>query len=288
MRRSLFDYTEPCLYVVLENIENAENRVYILRRKPNGGRRLVLIPSLPGMPREARFVAVDSKIHVFGGFNHHGKTSGALSIDCSSRYHTVQPLPSMPVPVATSVAGIIDEKIYVYGDTNYNSKVTVVFNTETQTWEQPRTIEPDIKLDHELYGCVVKANKLYVRDAHNKSFVYEPKENTWEETEWSRNEKWNNVSVVDDKCYYYDRRRNQLMAYDTEKRDWRVVRGVDELLAEMERSVGLAYTVSYGGKLLLLFQRKKSFGVLRLRSKHAITIGVKLCGAMLCLLGIFT
>ncbi|CAA7052190.1 unnamed protein product [Microthlaspi erraticum] len=246
VRRSLFDFNEPCLYFVLENIENSENRVYILRRKPDGGRRLVLIPSLPALPREASFVAVDSKIHVFGGFNHHGKTSSALSIDCRPRCHTVQPLPSMPVPVASSVAGIIDEKIYVFGDTNYNSQVMVVFNTETQTWEeQPRVIEPDFKLGHDLYGCVVMDKKMCMRH-YRGSFVYEPKENKLKEEIDLTWRKWESGCGIDDECYYYDGDDNKLMAYDIKESDWREVIGVEKLLEEARRSLRYAYTVSYG------------------------------------------
>ncbi|CAA7052194.1 unnamed protein product [Microthlaspi erraticum] len=260
VRRSLYDCTKPCLYVVLQNMENSENRVYILRRKPNGGRRLVLIPSLPAMPRAASIVAVDSKIHVFGGYksNHQGKTSSAFSIDCLS--HTVQPLLSMPVPVASSVACIIDKKIYVFGFTSYNTKAMVVFNTETQTWEQPGMIEPDIELGHRLYDCVVMDNKMYTMGSSSNSLVYEPKEKKWKESEWrlGNRQYWKSACVIDDVCYYYDRRDNKLMAYDIKERHREVVVGANEFLAKARRSGGWwpCTTVSYGGKLLVLFTKK--------------------------------
>ncbi|CAN6824499.1 unnamed protein product [Brassica oleracea var. botrytis] len=95
-RRSLLGCNEHRLYVILQSYgENSEPRVYNLRRKPDGGRRLVLISSLPAMPHEASYVAVGSRIHVFGGFRlYDRKEPRALTIDC--RYHTMQPLPTMP------------------------------------------------------------------------------------------------------------------------------------------------------------------------------------------------
>lgn len=255
-RRSLLGCTEEyCLYVVLRNMESSEDRVYTLRRKPNGDHRLVLIPSLPAMPNEGSFVGVGSRIHVFGGFDRQGRTSSALSIDC--RYHMVRPLPNMPVPMAESVADIMDGKIYVLGNADYNSRVMLVFNTETQMWDEPRLRRNAVLgeldwLSHRLHGCVVMAEKMYTRISFS-SYVYEPQESTWKMDRRLNFNKWKNACVVDDRLYYYDRVDNIITAYDPKLGFWEKVKGVEELLDETRHSVGWARTVSYGGKLLLLF-----------------------------------
>ncbi|XP_048611414.1 F-box/kelch-repeat protein At4g38940-like [Brassica napus] len=78
-RRSLLGCTEHSLYVVLCNKENDNHYCYVLYRKANGNHSLVLIPSLPKMPRRGGFVAVGSRIYVFGGFK--SVPQNAISID---------------------------------------------------------------------------------------------------------------------------------------------------------------------------------------------------------------
>ncbi|XP_024004093.1 F-box/kelch-repeat protein At4g38940 [Eutrema salsugineum] len=170
-RRSLLGCTENCLYVVLYDTETRHERLYILRQigNRNRNRQLLLLSSLPAMHYCRSFFAVGPRIYMFGG----NPKDITLSIDCRS--HTVQTLPSMPVPMSNTIAGIIEGRIYVIGD--YESKkVMLVFNTETQMWEHEI-----VKIDTELrsmwkwsYGCVVMADKLYMRDDKH-SFIYVPK-----------------------------------------------------------------------------------------------------------------
>ncbi|CAA7037946.1 unnamed protein product [Microthlaspi erraticum] len=98
------------------------------------------------------------------------------AIDCRS--HTVQILPSVPIPIFRSVAGIIDGKIYVTGYYHYDHDLKkvlrmVVFNTETQMWE-PEMIEADTEAEPKRMYCgsVVMGDNIYMRDCLN-SFVYE-------------------------------------------------------------------------------------------------------------------
>ncbi|CAH2060068.1 unnamed protein product [Thlaspi arvense] len=225
VRRSLLGCTEHCLYFVLCDRDNYDNRLYILRRKAKGNSRLVLIPSLPALPRGGSYVAVGSRIYVFGGVNK-DRTTSAVTIDCRS--HTAQPLPSIPMPMYNTVADIIDGRIYLIGNSDCGDdpkKVMVVFNTETQTSEEPATIKADIELrDTYYHGCVMMADKLYMRDDDN-SFVYAPEENKWETDEMLNLMKWNNACVDDQVLYFFDCGENNLRRYDPKKRCWGVVNG---------------------------------------------------------------
>ncbi|CAH2060071.1 unnamed protein product [Thlaspi arvense] len=229
-RRSLLGCTEHCLYVSLYTTETCDRRLYILRRKANGSGRLVLIPWLPAVPIYASFVTVGSRIYVFSGIKNH--TRSALTIDCGS--HTMQPLPSMLVPLSHTIAGIIAGRIYVIGnhDTHPRKKAMVVFNTKTQKWEEPAMKKIDIKLGNTYYyGCVVMAGKMYTMDSDN-SFVYDPKENKWERDGMLNLKELYNGCVIDDVLYYFDCDEKSIKTYDPKKRCWGVVNGLENLLAE--------------------------------------------------------
>ncbi|KAF2604310.1 hypothetical protein F2Q70_00025443 [Brassica cretica] len=113
-----------------------------------------------------------------------------LPVTALSRLHTVQPLPNMPIPMAYTVAGVLDGKVYVFGHCSMKSEVIVVFNTETQMWE-PRMIKSDI-----------------------------------------------------------------ITRYDPKERHRGVVKGLDELLAEISRLIYWKCTVRCGRNLALYFRKR--------------------------------
>ncbi|CAA7037940.1 unnamed protein product [Microthlaspi erraticum] len=256
--RSLLGFAKPCLYVFLLN-NNADDdlRCYILHRKTNRRRktngRLVIIPFLPTMPNNVRYVAVGLKIYVFGETDKdHNMTASAITIDCIS--HKVQTLPSMPIPLAGTVVDFIDGKIYIIGycDKEWKKIKMVVFNTTTQMWE-PEIIKPEMEICPVLPGhVVVMADNMYVKGNDN-TFVYDPKESTWGTDEMLNSKRWVRSCVVDDVLYYYD--GSKLRTYDPKKRCWGVVKGLRELLFD-RRCSGWSETVSYGGKLALLFRKQ--------------------------------
>nr|VDD06461.1 unnamed protein product [Brassica oleracea] len=123
-RRSLLGCTEHSLYVVLCNKENDNHYCYVLYRKANGNHSLVLIPSLPKMPRRGGFVAVGSRIYVF-------------------------------------VADIIDGKIYVTG---YCSNMAVFNTETQMWEPKKTTAETMSGYMWPYDCCVVMAGKMYMRD----------------------------------------------------------------------------------------------------------------------------
>ncbi|KAG2260757.1 hypothetical protein Bca52824_080051 [Brassica carinata] len=255
-RRSSLGCTEHSLYVVLYNRETGKGELHILRRNANGSHRLVLIPGLPDMPAHGSFVAVGSRMYVFGRLN------SVISIDCRS--HTVHLLPSMNVSMSDPFADIIDGKIYVTGYCNNTMKmVMTVFNTETQMWEPKKTM-PETMGGLNMWpdGCVVMAGKMYTRDNIN-SFVfgYDPKESKWEMDNMLNMFRWRDACVVDDVLYYYDW-GGKVRAYDPKESSWVVVNGLEKLVAEARFSDRF-YTGSYSGKLALFFWNLHGTRVIR-------------------------
>ncbi|CAN7061126.1 unnamed protein product, partial [Brassica rapa subsp. trilocularis] len=252
-RRSLIGVTEPFFYALFYDSQSRNTRWNILHRKANGNLRLSLIHSLPAMDDYGSFVAVGSSIYVFGGSDDHTKYR-ALKIDC--RLHTVEQLPSMPVPMSNPIADIIDGRIYVIGDHYEESKkVMVVFNTESQLWELVTT-KLNIEFGHTcLTRYAVMDGKLYMRD-NVQSNVYEPKQCKWEREREERLNfhNWRNASVVDNILYYYDFDYcwNKLRSYDPKQRYWGVVEGLEESLPKTRHSYWTG-TASCGGKLALVF-----------------------------------
>ncbi|CAN6802498.1 unnamed protein product, partial [Brassica oleracea var. botrytis] len=103
------------------------------------------------------------------------------------------------------------------------------------------------------YAYVVMADKIYVPHRYG-SYVYETKESKWEIDYMLISKRCVNECVVDDVLYSHDRVMNTLRAYDPNQKSWRVVEGVEELLARTICS-DWSYTVRYGGNLALLFRR---------------------------------
>ncbi|KAJ4865912.1 F-box/kelch-repeat protein [Raphanus sativus] len=261
-RRSLLGCTEHCLYVVLCEGEN--KRWYTLRRNANGNRSLVRIPSLPPLTRGESFLAVGSKIYVFGGTN----DTSDFSIYCRS--HTVQPLPSMPLlPMSDTRAAIIDDKIYVMGRLGDFQNLIVLFNTKTNMWE-PEILKPDIELHGErrsldsclVGGWLVLANKMYVNDFTNYCLIYDPKENIWRPDDTLRSVKMPTACVIDDILYYFptfldftdndDYVAINIRTYDPKRSCWGVVKGLNKLFSKM-KSFRCIHAANYGGKLALFY-----------------------------------
>ncbi|KAJ4877241.1 F-box/kelch-repeat protein [Raphanus sativus] len=256
-RRSLLACKEHCIYVALFDIDSCDfYRWYILCRKADGRHCLVRAPStFSYFYYHAGAVAVGSRIYVFGVTDQTNMTTNAFSMDCRS--HTVEPIPSIPVPLVCTFAGFVDGKIYVIGDgagDHYPEKAMLVFDTETQKWEHVMTTPEMNKALTTSYAYVVMADKIYTMDCSGRSYVYDPKESKWETEDMLRSVYWENACVVDDVLYYRDWFVNTLRAYDPIQKSWGVVEGLKELLAAPISSKW-SRTLNYGGNLALLFGR---------------------------------
>ncbi|CAH8330036.1 unnamed protein product [Eruca vesicaria subsp. sativa] len=266
--RSLLGCTEHCLYSALFEGETRLLHWYTLCRKANGNRILVPIRSLPTLTLSESLVAVGSKIYVFGSGI--AKTS-AYCIDCRS--HTVEPLPSMPVPISYIMADIIDEKIYVMGCLDeFENYVLIFFNTKTHMWE-PEILKPDMEVPGErhqtfcgnyVHQCMVLADKMYLGLSPTRfSLVDDPAENIWREDDMDimRSIKRATACVIDDMIYYYPRYDQDdddilvakyILTYDPKRRCWGVVKDLRKLFSKMKK-FWCVHTVNYGGKLAFFY-----------------------------------
>ncbi|XP_018436299.2 F-box/kelch-repeat protein At4g38940-like [Raphanus sativus] len=159
------------------------------------------------------------------------------------RSHTVEPIPSIPVPnFVCTFADFIDGKIYVIGcgADHYPVKAMLVFDTETQKWEHVMTTPEMNKALTRSYAYVMMADKIYAVGYLEAMSMTQRKVNT---------------CVVDDVLYYHERvTTNTLRAYDPIQKSWGVVEGLKKLLAETSDSQWSGI-VNYGGNLALLFRR---------------------------------
>ncbi|CAH8313347.1 unnamed protein product [Eruca vesicaria subsp. sativa] len=259
-RRSLLRCTENCIYVIIRSRKASNDRLYILRRKADGSHCLVHISSLLDFPKGESFVTVGSMIYGFGGRDDNETLTllRAFSIDCRS--HTVKPLPNMPIPMTNTVAAFLDGKVYVFGKCSMKSQSVVVFNIETQMWE-PVVIKPDTTTPppRMIWGegwMRVMANKIYMKYNGNM-LVYVPKESKWETDDVLSSKYYDgSACVLDDVMYYYDSFEKCLNRYDPKERRWGVVKGLDELLAEMAHQY-LTMSVPFGRNLVLFFIKEK-------------------------------
>ncbi|CAA7037818.1 unnamed protein product [Microthlaspi erraticum] len=255
-RRSLPSRDDHCLYVAISENQTSSINWYTLSRKPNNKFWLVRIPSLPPMALHGSYVVVGRSILVMGGFFRWGLISpGVFRIDCWS--HTVQPLFPMPKAVAGSVCELVDGKIYVIGGSDSGSSemksssgLIMAFDLEAQTWEVWQ--RPDWEVRQRWFSSVNMSGKIHMRGNKN-SYVFEPKEGTWEEDRVLDSKEWSNACVIDNVLYYYDARVNCIRTYDPKERVWGVVKGVE---LGMFEDGSWSYAVNYGGNLLVFLHKE--------------------------------
>ncbi|CAA7055716.1 unnamed protein product [Microthlaspi erraticum] len=256
--RSLLGCTEHCVYALLFCDNTKDYRWYVLQRKANGSHRLVLIPSIPPMSNYGSFVAIGSKIYVLDARYGCSMTSSEHIINCRS--HMPKPIISIPMKTYGMVPGVINKKIYVIGVCLFRcpgSNMVMVFDTETQTWEEPviMATQDMEKLDLHYVSSrfAVIGDKVYMR-SYADSYVYEPKKNKLEIDDMLNSKWWEHACVVDEVLYYFDYGKNKLRAYETRHKCWVVVKGLEELLHDAGSSCW-SRTVSYGGKVAVFLHK---------------------------------
>ncbi|CAH8277536.1 unnamed protein product [Arabidopsis lyrata] len=269
--RSHIGTTEPCLYFFLKlRYNSSDPQWFTLWMKPDenltsNGETMHDYSSIPlhsssyssPVPYKST-VAVGSEIYLIGGIPE-APSSSVRILDC--RIHTWRDGPNMTVARSDPVAVYLDEKIYVIGGCGNDESANwlEVFDIKTQTW---RAL-PSPGTDHELRCKYIKVNpnafkgKLYVA-AETKDYTYEPKDGTWnvvrEKSIFKDIRYWCVIEDVMYSCTYV----GSLMWYDSEGREWREIKGLDEFTVCLTSYLKRMYVhgiVNYGGKLVVMWRQ---------------------------------
>ncbi|WZZ38063.1 hypothetical protein YC2023_034322 [Brassica napus] len=139
--RSLFGFTESCLYVCSESLGGSADW-YTLCRKPDktlksgsSGYALARVP-VPNSPSSVfrKVVAVGSNIYNIAMPTFLSVLPRVSILDCKS--HSWIEAPSFPVELHSFSASVVDHKIYVAGfDHRLMKNSFEVFDTQTRVWD---------------------------------------------------------------------------------------------------------------------------------------------------------
>ncbi|CAF1696927.1 unnamed protein product [Brassica napus] len=258
--RSLFGFTESCLYVCSESLGGSADW-YTLCRKPDktlksgsSGYALARVP-VPNSPSSVfrKVVAVGSNIYNIAMPTFLSVLPRVSILDCKS--HSWIEAPSLPVELHSFSASVVDHKIYVAG------------------------------FDHRLMK-----NSFEFHVVTNEGVLaYDPKQGKWDMVVGGMC----GLMCSDDYCVIgnvlYSVYEGVFKWYDTERRTWRDLQGLVGL-PNITRRREFIRLGDYGGKMvvfgfMLFGLTTRRFGVQRFRLKGGLTLvkfGGKLSGSINC------
>ncbi|CAN7005273.1 unnamed protein product, partial [Brassica rapa subsp. trilocularis] len=245
--RSLFGFTESCLYVCSESLGgSADWKPDKTLKSGSSGYALARVRD-PNSPP-----SVFRKVVVVG--SNMGKSANSYInrrvsiLDCKS--HTWIEAPSLPVELHSLSASVLDHKIYVAGfDHRLEKNSFEVFDTETRVWDsvsshkrQERFKEKSVSID----------GKFHVVTEEGVVIAYDPKQGKWD-------------MVVGGMCgllfsdaycvignVLYSVSQGVFTWYDTERRMWRDLLGLAGL-PNITRHREFIRLADYGGKMVVFW-----------------------------------
>ena len=210
------------------------------------------ISELPTWRRGMAAAAVNGKIYLTGGFDHHENLGGgapALStVDVyDTRTNTWRKAASMPTARISARAAVFSTDIYVFGGREEMhgeyTKTVEMYDTRTDTWVKKR----DMPTRRKGFVTAVVDGKIYIigGSIHNKNLgkrettglveIYDPLTNRWEKEKRASmptKREWTKAGVVDGKIYvlsgevsvpelpFVDRLVNSIEEYDPKINTW--------------------------------------------------------------------
>lgn len=167
--------------------------------------------------------AVNGKIYLIGGYDHHknlgGRAPALSTVDVyDTQTNTWRTAPNMPTPRIAPKTAVLSNEIYVFGGYDRkgprgekrNKKIVEMYDTRTDTWVKKRNM-PTLR---DSFTTAVVNGKIYVIGGreHNKRFdepmvtglveVYDPLTNRWEKrADMPTKRGSTDAVVVDDKIY---------------------------------------------------------------------------------------
>ncbi|CAH8302981.1 unnamed protein product [Eruca vesicaria subsp. sativa] len=263
--RSQIGAQETCVYVWLKLPDHSCVRWFSLMcKRDSSGMLVVPIPSSStySYPHRSHIEIVGSDIYVIGGY--YKKPSSSVRImDCQS--HTWRDGPNMNVARESPHTVLLDEKIYVMGGCDideYYANWIEVFDVQTQSWAAfpgPGVDElcNDLRKNRVFYKVNVFQEKLYL-ETDDKAYNYEPKNGTWKVVRKRSNVISDHIQVsceMGNVIYCCTNSRHFIWsASDIERREWRVIKGLEELRDHIRGlNTGEIGLVGCGGQLLAMW-----------------------------------
>ncbi|EFH62945.1 hypothetical protein ARALYDRAFT_893643 [Arabidopsis lyrata subsp. lyrata] len=213
------------------------------KRRSTRDTRLVKIPSSCVSYIPMYYVAVGSEWYGLGQCDAPSSIIWVLNKDS----YVWREVSNMTVAREKALACALNGKLYVMGGCTADDTTNwgEVFDPKTQTWESLPDPAPKLRF---LPIRKIEANqgKIYVT-TKMKDFVYDPKKGTWK---GSRKPLF--AKCVIDNVWYRCDKHTSCSWYDTNRQEWRVVRGL-AVMNTYGVAAGMTEIANYGGKLLLLW-----------------------------------
>ncbi|CAN6805704.1 hypothetical protein Bca4012_000481 [Brassica carinata] len=261
--RSLFGFTESCLYVCLQDLRGSSTW-YTLCRKPDktlktgsSGYALSKVP-VPNSPiwRCSNVVAVGSNIYNIAFPRSLNVLPRVSILDCKS--HTWIEAPSLPVELHSFSASVVDHKIYVAGlDHRLKKNSFEVFDTETQIWDSMSTSNTSVEREGiEREGMFIKKTISIDGKFHvvtdGEVLAYDPKLAKWDMVgRGMRGLMYSEVYCVIGNVLY-SAKEGVFKWYDTERRTWKDLQGLVGL-PKITRHREFIRLGDYGGKMVVFW-----------------------------------
>ncbi|ESQ46131.1 hypothetical protein EUTSA_v10000440mg [Eutrema salsugineum] len=247
---------DDAFYVWFRNDSSLTTHWFTLSHKTTTGKYSLTSVPFPSPPESySSALMVGSDIYLLCGYINPSKSMWILD----SRSGKLRQGPSMRVAWPFSVAvGQVDEKLYMFGrrqDEEHKEEIQVeVFDTKTQTWEVAPN--PDVHISYIQISGVVSPTldrKIYAKTDYGQVIVYDPRDGKCEKIGTPYNISCSkDVCVIDNVlylyCFYFG-----LVWYDSKKKQWRTVKGLELNEFSYHNVDAMA---EYNGKLVLI--RKSS------------------------------
>ncbi|KAH0888017.1 hypothetical protein HID58_050446 [Brassica napus] len=254
--RSLFGFTESCLYVCIQNLAGDADW-YTLCRKPDktlksgsSGYALARVPD-PNSPlwHCRNVVAVGSDIYNIAFPRSLNVLPRVSILDCKS--HTWIEAPSLPVELHSFSASVVDHKIYVAGyDHRLMKNSFEVFDTETRVWDSLSASDQGEEMSISKKTVSIDGKFHVVTD--EEVLAYDPKQGKWDMV----GRGMRGLTISDDYCVIgnvlYSVYEGVFKWYDTETRTWRDLQGLVGL-PKITRHREFIRLGDYGGKMVVFW-----------------------------------
>ncbi|KAJ0260747.1 hypothetical protein HA466_0040070 [Hirschfeldia incana] len=259
--RSLFGFTESCVYVCLRN-HGCEADWYTLCRKPDKTLKtktgssstsmyaLAKVSVLNSPPSHCRnVVAVGSSIYNIAFPQSFNVLPRVSVLDCKSHTGWIE-APSLPVELHSFSSSVVDHKIYVAGiDYRLKKNSLQVFDTETGVWDfvscggegEEMFSEKSFSIDGKFH--VVTGEEL---------LGYDPKQGKWDMVGDRMGRRMSSDAYCVIGNVFYSASKGVFQWYDTERRRWRDLLGLVGL-PKITRHRGFIRLGDYGGKMVVFW-----------------------------------